>query len=397
MKLIKVGEKAKEFFEKNLEDYLQIWEKVVNIDSGSYDVEGVKAVGSVFAEELKKRGFDVRAEQTDPQFAPHLIAERHRPDGNKGTVVLIGHCDTVWPKGTVKDWPFSIKEGMVTGPGSGDMKGPNVMGLAALDAIDALNIKGPEHVKFLLISDEEVGSPSSRALIEREVRSVDCALCLEPARKNGYLVTSRRGLATYIVDIAGVTAHAGYDFGASAVVEMAHKIIAYENLTASDFSCRVSVGVAKGGVAKQVVPESAVMHVDVRAHTMELLEEVCRKVQEISAKTYVSGTKTAWRGGITRPIFPRSKGVQELFRRAKVVADHLKVSNFGEMSTPGGSDGSFAAALGVPTLDGLGPVGIDICSKREVVPLHSFSERGAILTALLAENDLVNIPKGTEE
>lgn len=396
MELIEVGAKAKVFFEKNLDEYLAFWEKVVNIDSGSYDVEGVTAVGKIFTEELKKRGFTVRTEVTSPQFAPHLIAERHTPGGNKGSVVLIGHCDTVWPKGTVKDWPFSIKDGMVTGPGSGDMKGPNVMGIAALDALEALGIKGPENVKFLLIADEEVGSPSSRALIERETKSADCALCLEPARKNGYLVTSRRGLATYIVDIAGITAHAGYDFGASAVVEMAHKILAYESLTASDFSCRVSVGVAKGGVAKQVVPESAVMHVDVRAHTMELLEHVCQKIQEISDKIYVPGTKTTWRGGITRPIFPRSKGVQELYRRAKIVADHLNISNFGEMTTPGGSDGSFAAALGIPTLDGLGPVGIDICSKREVVPLHSFAERGAVLTALLAERDLINIPKGIE-
>lgn len=368
-----------------LPDMLTMTERAVNIDSGSYDAQGVNRVQDLFAAALSGLGF---------QIARRKLAERGdqmtaalAPGGRGLRLLVIGHADTVWPAGTAAEWPFQRDGGRVTGPGSGDMKSGVVMAIHALAALKARDALEPfSTVRFITVPDEELGSPGSRAWIEEEARQADAALTLEPGRPGGGVVTGRGAVGAVYVTAEGVSAHTGSarEKGASAVAALAPLVGRIEGLTRLEENVIATVGIFRGGAARQVVPHQAEMHVDLRAPAAEAAEALLAGVKAAVAEPPADRrVKLSWRGGFTRPAFPRGSGTVQLYKMAEQIAARIDQPIF-EVQSQGGSDGSFAAALGVPTLDGLGPIAHETVSRREWVEVDSIARRGALFAALVA-------------
>jgi glutamate carboxypeptidase len=305
--------------------------------------------------------------------------------GNGARVLVLGHADTVWPAGTVADWPFGNDGTFLTGPGVGDMKTNVVMALHALRRLAAAPPPGIGRITMLIVPDEEIGSPGSRAWIERHAREADACLTLEPCRPGGKLVVGRGAVGALYVRATGVTAHVGpaRALGASAVTPLAAMVGPLEALTDAERGVGTSVGIFRGGKARQVFPDEAELHLDLRATTQEgadwLLAALHRVVESTPHDPRVTITVE---GGFYRPPFPTIPGTRRLHALARQVGAALGVV-VDEVVSPGGSDGSFAAALGVPTLDGLGAVCHESCSRRERVEVASIIPRGNLFAGLI--------------
>ena len=357
-------------------------ERTVSIDSGTYHVPGVQAVLDVWAAHLAQSGFTV--ERTPLAGSGDQLTARVAL-GNGARVLVLGHADTVWPAGTVAEWPFGNDGTFLTGPGVGDMKTNVVMALHALRHLVASPPPGIGSITVLIVPDEEIGSPGSRAWIEGHAREADACLTLEPCRPGGKLVGGRGAVGALYVRAAGVTAHVGpaRALGASAISALAALVAPLEALTDMERGVGTSVGIIRGGAARQVIPDRAELHLDLRATTQEgadwLMGEVHRVLAVPPADARVTVTAE---GGFYRPPFPTIPGTRRLFAMAQRVGAGLGVA-VEQVVSPGGSDGSFAAALGVPTLDGLGAVCHESCSLRERVELDSIVPRGLLFAGLI--------------
>ncbi len=361
---------------------LAMTERVVNIDSGSYCAAGVNAVQDVFAAFLRDAGFEVvrspLAERGDQLTARCIL-------GNGPRLLVLGHADTVWPEGTVAHWPFSSDGETATGPGVGDMKCNVVMALHALRLLLRRGLTGISAITVLIVPDEEIGSPQSRGWIEAEARNADACLTLEPARPGGGMVVGRGAVGALYVRARGVTAHVGVarEAGASAITALAPLIGALEGMSDPARGCFASVGIFRGGEARQVVPDAAELHLDLRATDAAGADYLLAEARRIVASAPKDARVTIeCDGGFGRPPFPTSAGTRRLFERARAVCATLSTPIY-DVVSPGGSDGSFAAALGVPTLDGLGPITHDTCSRRERIELSSIVSRAALFAALV--------------
>jgi glutamate carboxypeptidase len=366
------------------QEMLDRLEHLVQIESWSSDKEGVDRAGKFMATELAKSGFAIERYRQD-QVGDQIIARRGFK--GKGRLLILGHLDTVWPTGTLQTWPFEITaDGFALGPGVGDMKGGLIVALTALEGLVACNCCRLEKITFLLVPDEEIGSPNSRQLIESEASRADWVLVMEPGRENGGVVTSRAVLGKFHLQAEGVSAHCGVDFerGASAVRELASKVEDLEMLAKPKKGILVNVGVFHGGEARQVIPAFAEMHIDFRAPNQTECDTLIAKIQRIALKTRNEKVSISLNGGQTRPEFPRSQGTLHLYRTAVVIADDMGMA-LPEVHTQGGSDGSFTAALGVPTLDGLGPISFDDCSRNERVVIDSLVPRAELMARLIAQ------------
>ena len=358
--------------------------ELVEIESSSYDKEGVDRAGAYLIKQLKRIGFDIEVHPQN-EVGDQIIG--HRTFGRKGRILILGHLDTVWPTGTIEKWPFAHTEaGCVTGPGVGDMKGGLIVALAAMEALIACDLCHLESISFLLIPDEELGSPNSREIIEARGQKSDWVFVMEPGRANGAVVTQRAVLGKFILSALGRSAHCGCDYkeGASAVRELAAKVEPMEALSDVNKGILVNVGVFRGGEARQVVPAQAEMHIDFRAPDQPMADRLMARLREMALNTKNSKVQLSLEGGQTRPAFPRSAGTLALYRRALTIADGLNIS-LPEDHTNGGSDGSFVAAMGIPTLDGLGPISLDDCSRRERVVIKSLIPRTLLLANLMAQ------------
>lgn len=362
---------------------LRLLETLVNVDSGSYHVPGVDRVGQILADELDRLGFTIARFPLDAR-GDQVIASRRF--GGQGHLLVLGHIDTVWPEGTVREWPFAARDGRATGPGVGDMKGGLVMALFALRELERQGFEGIESIRFFLVPDEELGSVGSRARIEAEGRTADWVLVLEPGRPGGGVVTGRGALGAFFLDARGRSAHCAvnYDQGASAVRELASVVPELEALSDAARGTVVNVGIFTGGAARQVVPDRARIHVDLRARTQAEAERLVDRIRAIAATRRDPRVTVELTGTLTRPAFPRSAGVQALYALAARVAAELGLP-LSEVTTSGGSDGSFTAALGVPTLDGLGPVCRDVCSRTESIEIASLVDRAALFVGVIRE------------
>ncbi len=361
---------------------LALLEQLVNIDSGSYDAAGVNRVGELLAEQLHAMGFALRR-RTVTGRGDLLVAERSY--GGRGRVVVLGHLDTVWPEGTAEEWPFQrLDQTLATGPGVGDMKGGLVMALHAVQALQARGFDGVASVRFVLVPDEELGSAGSRALIEEEVADADAVLVLEPGRPGGGIVTARGALGAYFIHATGCSAHcaSNYHKGASALRELAVKVAALDGLSKPDEGVVINVGVLQGGTARQVVPGEARMDIDLRARTQAQAEQLQADIRRIAEIRKDDRVQVRLSGGLTRPAFA-ADGNRELMQAAQTLAQALSVPAFEVPPVSGGSDGNFTAALGIPTLDGLGPICYDICSRQETIEVQSLVDRGALLAGLI--------------
>jgi glutamate carboxypeptidase len=355
-------------------------EALVNIDSGSYDAAGVDAMGDAVQALWEPLGFTAERHAL-PGFGSQRVFSR-RFNG-RGTVMILGHLDTVWSKDSGRNWRFSQEYGIAHGPGVGDMKGGLVMAHAAVEALIDSGFDGIGEIRHVLVPDEEIGSPGSRGWIEAEAQKADWVLVLEPARENGAVVVARGAVGAIVVRAEGRSAHTiNKAEGVSALAELAAKVAPLEALTEASEGDVISIGILRGGDARQVVPQSCEMHIDLRARSAERAEALRARVQAILTDPIDARVRITVTGGITRPAFPRSASTA-LYAAATAAARALGL-DYPAVESAGGSDGSFGAALGRPTLDGLGPICFDSCSLRERIPLASLFDRAAVLAGLIA-------------
>ncbi|PWU10227.1 MAG: peptidase M20 [Terriglobia bacterium] len=318
------------------------------------------------------------------RFGKHVLCEMRLPGRNKsGRVLVLGHSDTVWPMGTLRGMPFRHVDGRLWGPGIFDMKAGIVFFLFAAQALRELEIPVPSKVILQLNSDEEVGSASSRPLTERNAARSKAVLVLEPGTGlSGKLKTARKGVGHFHVTVRGKAAHAGLDFqaGASAVLELARQIERIAAFGDSDRGITVNPGVIVGGTRANVVAAEARAEIDIRvmrAKDALALDKRFRALRPHNPKCTIET-----RGGMNRPPMERSPATVRLFALARKAAAELGV-DLEESLSGGGSDGNFTAALGIPTLDGLGAVGEGAHATHESILLDRMADRTALLAKLL--------------
>jgi glutamate carboxypeptidase len=345
---------------------------LVAVESPSTHPDAVAACGQVVA----AAAAELIGEKPEEVLVDGRIHLRWRFGPTR--VVLVGHVDTVWPLGTIDRWPFSVTDGIATGPGAFDMKAGIVQLLHALARLDDL-----DGVAVLLTADEEIGSPTSRTLIEDTARGAAAALILEPSA-GAALKTARKGVSNYEVVVTGRAAHAGLEpeNGANATVEVAHAVLALAGLERPELGTTVTPTVMKSGTATNVVPAGAVLHVDVRTASPEEQRRVDVAARRLIAA--VPGTTIEVRGGPNRPPLPTSSSA-DLFARAQRIAGELGLAPLTGVEVGGGSDGNFTAAIGVPTLDGLGAVGGGAHAEGEHVVVAAMEDRVALLAALITD------------
>jgi glutamate carboxypeptidase len=301
----------------------------------------------------------------------------------KKRVFLLGHLDTVWPLGTLKSMPCRVKDGRLFGPGTFDMKVGAAMALTALEMLVEAGLPdGGAEIVLLLNSEEEIGSPVSRPVTEMLARECSAVYVLEPAQGLA-CKTARKGTGNWRIDVEGIAAHAGVDFekGASAIRELARVVETVSNWTDLKRGLTVNVGTVSGGSKTNVIAAQAAAEVDTRIARKSdgpRIERLFAKLKAADKRCKLTVT-----GGINRPPMERSRGAVALFRQARAFAADLGFV-LDEASTGGASDGNFTAALGVPTLDGLGAVGEGAHAPHESVIIEHLASRTALLAALLA-------------
>jgi glutamate carboxypeptidase len=315
---------------------------------------------------------------------PHLQCEFELPGRRKqGQVLVLGHSDTVYPVGTLAKMPFREKDARLWGPGVFDMKGGIAFFVFAMRALRELDLPVRRKVLLQLNSDEEIGSASSRALTEKEARRSAAVLVLEPsAGLDGKAKTGRKGVGGYTIQVRGKASHAGLDFssGASAIVELARQIDVIAGFTDLKRGLTVNPGVISGGTRTNVVAEFAQVEVDFRVSRVKdagPLEKKFRKLKAFDKRCTVEVS-----GGLNRPPLERTKQVAALFRKAQELARELGVQ-LDETSVGGGSDGNLTAALGIPTLDGMGAIGEGAHSPTESILVNRIADRTALLARLV--------------
>ncbi len=363
-------------------------ETLVRLESPSDDKAAVDRCGAVLAERLARMGAEVTPSRQsacgDHLLARWSLANPETPESQR-QILLLGHFDTVWPVGTLGRMPVREEEGRLYGPGVFDMKSGIAVSMLAIRALQ--EIAGlTSRVVMLWTTDEEVGSRSSRALIEDAARESRAVLVLEPSLPGGGVKTSRKGVGEFELVVRGVSAHAGLDpgKGVSAIHELARQILALEALRDPSHGVTVNVGVVAGGSRPNVIADLASAKIDVRVQTMDdgvRLERAIRALRPTRASIRFDIT-----GSVERPPLERSPAVVRLYQQARDVAAALG-KDLGEGAAGGGSDGNFTAALGVSTLDGLGPRGDGAHAAHEHVLVDDLTWRAAFLAGLINSLD----------
>ena len=362
---------------RNMPETLSLLEAVVNMDSPTVDKPLVDRLVRYLGTKFQTLGGSVEYIPAE-RFGDHLVAKF---DGaSKSRMLILGHTDTVFPAGEVGRRPFRIENDRATGPGVFDMKAGITLIWAALRASGPL----PRPVTVLLTSDEEMGSPSSRELIEREAGAAGAVLVLEPSLPGGGIKTSRKGVGRFTIMATGRAAHAGIDpsRGINAIEEIAHQIVLLQGMSDGARGTTVTVGVVQGGTRVNVVPAEAAVEIDVRITSNEEAARVTEMIRALRPR--LPGATLHIRGGINRPPMERTSDTARLFEIAREIGEELGL-RIEEGSTGGASDGNFTAAMGIPTLDGLGPIGDGAHSLEEYVEISSLPERAALIAGLIRQ------------
>jgi glutamate carboxypeptidase len=367
------------------EGMIILLEAMVSCESPSRDKAALDWLGRRLAENLSTLDASVELVPNDGG-GDHVLARFPGSDSQRPALVL-GHFDTVWPLGTLETMPFRVEGGRAYGPVAYDMKA----GLAIFLFCMANRKFDPRPdrpasrpIWALFTSDEEIGSPTSRGLIEDLARQCAYVLVLEPPLPDGSLKTARKGVGRFNLDVRGKAAHAGVAprDGRSAIVELAHQVLRIEELQDHGAGTTLNVGVIRGGTTTNVVPAEASADIDVRVATLDEARRLELSLRSLEPIT--DGTRLEVSGGFNRPPMERSPAIAGLFERARRIARSIG-QELTEGSTGGGSDGNFTAALGIPTLDGLGARGGGAHADDEHILIDSLPERAALLAALLIE------------
>jgi glutamate carboxypeptidase len=369
--------RLRDYCESHLAEILDDTEAFARLESPSTDKDAVDRCGAEIAERARAAGAEITRLRRDRR-GDHIVASW---PGDEPAILLLGHFDTVWPVHTIGRMPVARDGDRLSGPGVFDMKAGIGLGLAAIRALKANGIRHPA-VRALLTTDEEIGSGTSRADIEAFARASRAVLVLEPALPGGGLKTIRKGCGEYELIVDGVASHAGLDpgKGISAIHELATQIREIEALTDLRSGVTVNVGIVEGGTRANVIAARARAVIDARALTVadaERIDSVLHRLQPVRA-----GARLTVRGGFERPPMERSRATERLFEVARSVASEMG-RNLDQGTAGGGSDGNFTAALGVPTLDGLGAVGDGAHASHEHVLISELPWRAALVAGLL--------------
>jgi glutamate carboxypeptidase len=363
-------------------EMVRLLKQFIRGESPSDAKASVDGFGRMVAAEWRRRGGRIDFLRQKKR-GDHLRVTWPAKTTGSGQILVLGHLDTVYELGTLGSMPFRVARGRAFGPAAFDMKGGLVIALFAADALARMGWWPQRRVVFLWTSDEEIGSETSRATIEREARRSEAVLVLEPASGlDGRLKTRRKGIGTAELIVTGRAAHAGLNpqDGVNAVHELALQIARLMRLNQPNRGITVNPTVCKGGTRTNVIPASARVMIDLRAERAIDMRTIERRLRAL--RPILRGAKIEVHGGFSRPPLER-RASAALFAHAQRLARALKLP-LGEAFVGGGSDGNFTAALGVPTLDGLGAVGEGAHSKNENVVVRALPERAALVAALLA-------------
>jgi len=366
------------------DEQLELLARLVNHDSGTDDPMDVNRVGAILADKLEALGFTVRRSAQE-RFGDHLVAEK--PGTGPKRFLFVGHFDTVFPSGTVKQRPFRIDaEGRAWGPGVYDMKGGLTAVLYALRAHREARTRAWAETTIAVVfnSDEERLSPTSREVIQAEARKAHSVGILEPARPGGEYVMARKGAGTFYLEIKGKAAHAGNqpELGASAIWDLAQKVAALHALTDLAGGTTVNVGTVRGGERPNVVADHAFAEVDLRAWTPEAAVRAIAAMRAIAEPSRVAGTTTRFWGEVNFPPWPPGlPGTERLVEIMRAAGRDLGVE-VRAIKTGGGSDGNHTSAV-APTIDGLGPRGSRAHSADEFIEVATLLERTKMIALFL--------------
>ena len=371
-------DKIESYLEEKMPEMNSLLEELVNIDSGSYNKEGVDKVGKIIREKFDEIGMNVKVHR-QPELGNHL--EIKSEENSEPKIIIIAHMDTVFPEGEAEKRPYKVIGDKAYGPGVSDEKASHVSVLYAIKALMENGSDAYKNVHLIFNSDEEVGSRTSKAIIKEAAEGKAFSLVVESGRPGDAIVTERKGIGRFIFDVKGKSAHAGVEpeRGISAIEELAHKTIKLQNLNDLEKGLSVNVGLIKGGISSNTIAPEAQAQVDVRVKNMDQAGEITRKITDIANDEEVTGTTTELTGRIGRPPMEKVDGTEELVEAIRSVGKEIGMS-IQEVSTGGGSDAAYTSIEGVPTVDGMGPLGEFSHSETdEYVDLKTFPKRTALL------------------
>lgn len=373
--------------EKVMDAFLDDLKTIVNIDSGTFTKPGVDQVAAYLRERFHAFGFDTRLERQE-QYGDHLIATHTGNNPNGPRILLIGHTDTVFPAGEAQRRPFTItrrdNQRVALGPGVLDMKSGLLIAMYALHLLIAAKQASYREVTVVCNSDEEIGSPTSRALIQELARQSDAALVFEPGRALSTVVSSRRASGQYRVTVHGLSAHAGVEpqKGRNAILELSYQIQKMHALNGAVPGTSLCVSVIHGGDRVNVVPDYAYFDVDARAGSRSSVQALEAAMQRVVSQHVLSGTRIELSGSMLSAPFERSKQNEPLVRLVKESGKDLGI-DIQDVGSGGASDANNTAAVGTPTLDGLGAGGGLAHNPGEYVDLDYLPARIALVAGLI--------------
>lgn len=367
-------------------EMLALTRALVETESPSGDEEGSHAVAALLADAARSIDGVSSVELIESHaYGVHLRlrAFRDAPEAAAGSVLILGHTDTVHPRGSLQERPWRVTDGRIYAPGIFDMKANCALALEALRACAWLKMMPRREVVLLLTCDEETGSMTGRELVEEESSRASSVLVLEPPAPGGRVKTGRKGTGMFTLTAHGVAAHAGLEpeKGASAILEMARQIEQLHALNDSSGGITVTVGTVQGGTRPNVVPAEAQAEVDVRFSTMEEAARIEAAMHNL--RPFDERVRLSVQGGENRPPLERTEKVVALYEHAREIAAALDFE-LGEAQVGGASDGNFAATYGVGVLDGLGIDGDGAHATHEHIIVDDISRRGALLAGLIA-------------
>jgi len=370
------------FFADRKDAIAETIRQLVEIESPSDNKQAVDRLGALLAGRFEGLGGHAKFHRTQ-NFGDHLQVDFATERSGK-PVLLLGHLDTVYPLGSLASMPCRVADGRISGPGALDMKSGIALIMYALDGLRTWHADSlPRPVTVLLVSDEEIGSGSSRPITESLARRSAAVLVLEPSYgPKGAVKTARKGVGEYTLKVTGKAAHSGLDFekGESAIAELAKQITAISKLVDLKRGLTLNVGLISGGTRTNVIPAQATASLDVRVVRMKDATAIDRQLR--SLKPFNRKCKLEIRGSVNRPPMERTAGVAALYRQAAEIAKQIGWK-LEEASVGGGSDGNFTASLGIPTLDGLGGAGEGAHATHEFVTLADLPRRAALLAELI--------------
>ena len=386
--LREMREKAFRFIDSKRDEMLSLWEKLVNMESGTQHKEDIDKVAAFLKERADSLGGHSRVVEF-PQAGNGLIVKFGVPT-DKPHVCFMGHMDTVFPHGAVSRRPFKIEDGKAYGPGVLDMKGGVVIQLYAAKALMEAGYSDRQ-IRVVLAGDEESGHPASEMprVFEEQSAGAVAAFNFETGDVSNALVVGRKGTMAYDITVKGVSVHAGREpeKGRSAILEMAHKVIAIQALTDYEKGVTFNVGTFKGGIARNAVPDHAEIGVDVRVTELDQLHYVDRKIAEIVAGVHVEGTTTTCARGAGIEPMPRTPENERLFDLVRCVSEDLGFETPVPVVSGGGSDSAWSVKMGIPTIDQMGVKGQWNHSDREYAVAETLFERTKLAIACLTALD----------